>query len=86
MTYRVSLLACFSVPHVLITYVLVLEATLPQTPRSFLSSFNFTQQIKYKSKLADFRCEPQFQYLHMSFLHSLQGFQFLYPQHLPPVG
>ena len=39
MTHRISSLAIFSVPHVLIAYVPVLKATLPRTSLSFLSSF-----------------------------------------------
>src|SRR5699024_5246333 len=47
LTLRISSLACFSVPHVLITYVLVLKATLPRTSRSILSSF-LKRIISYK--------------------------------------
>src|SRR5699024_4482490 len=39
MTLRISSLACFSVAHVLLSYAVLLKATLPRTSRSFLSSF-----------------------------------------------
>src|SRR5699024_3271155 len=35
----ISSLACFSVAHVLLSYAVLLKATLPRTSRSFLSSF-----------------------------------------------